>query len=135
MASYNGLIKKGWNVLKQSSLSQQVCRVCLMRVQAILSVVDYILDSGSSRLFRQFRAHVIPVPETCYHLVLMEVAVGCWHIDDGTGRAGAVDDGLGVADACDGGFSLRPAHDVFPLLHLCQAVSTVPVPHTGSGLL
>ena len=29
----------------------------------------------------------------------MEVAVGCWHIDDGTGRAGAADDGLGVADA------------------------------------
>lgn len=74
MAPYNGLIKKGWNVLKQSSLSQQVCRVCLMRVQAISSVVDYILDSGSSRLFRQFRAYVIPVPETCYHLVLMEVA-------------------------------------------------------------
>ena len=71
-----------------------------MRVQAILSVVDYILNSGSSRLFRQFRAHVIPVPETCYHLVLMEVAVGCWHKDDGTGRAGAPDDGLGVADAC-----------------------------------
>ena len=48
MAPYNGLIKKGWNVLKQSSLSQQVCRVCLMRVQAISSVVDYPLDSGSS---------------------------------------------------------------------------------------
>ena len=30
----------------------------------------------------------------------MEVAVGCWHKDDGTGRAGAPDDGLGVADAC-----------------------------------
>ena len=49
---------------------------------------------------------------------------------EGTGRAGAPDDGLGVADACDGGFSLRPAHDVFPLLHLCQAVSTVPECHT-----
>ena len=48
MAPYNGLIRKGWNVLKQSSLSQQVCRVCLMRVQAISSVVDYPLDSGSS---------------------------------------------------------------------------------------
>ena len=43
MAPYNGLIKKGWNVLKQSSLSQQVCRVRLIRVQAILGVVDYIL--------------------------------------------------------------------------------------------
>ena len=67
----------------------------------------------------------------------MEVApatVGCWHKDDGTGRAGAPDDGLGVADACDGGFSLGPAHDVFPL-GLCQAASTVPVPHRHSGLL
>ena len=59
MAPYNGLIKKGWNVLKQSSLSQQVCRVRLMRVQAILSVVDYILDSGCS-------SYVLAVQSLCY---------------------------------------------------------------------